>query len=113
MNDQIYLLAELEKIKTSIDPKQWKYYYLQSVENFIFHLNSFSRERTRETTAIEILNYLMSVKEQMNIEASVHSKGKALFPAIWHILQTYKYELGFIQRPGHFVIFIILLVLFI
>ena len=112
MTDEQHLYIELEKIKASLPKKEWKYYHLLSVENFIYHLKNFKSERTRERMVIGIEKYIKSVSEKMHEASTVHNKSKELFPAIWELSDTYKYEIGFIQRPSYLVTSILLFALF-
>lgn len=112
MMDEHQLQMELDKIKSALQKNEWKYYHLQSVENFIYHLRSFKSQRIRESVAIEIENYLKLVSEKMLEESKVHKKGKDLFPSIWRLSDTYKYEVGFIQKPSYLVTFILAIPLF-
>jgi len=78
--NQLYVL--IVKIKATLQKKEWKYYHLQSAENFIYHLKSFKSERTRKRMATEIEMYLNLVKEKMKESSGVHNKSKELFPII-------------------------------
>lgn len=107
------LSIKFEEIKHLINRNEWKYYHLQSVENFIYHLKSFSDDRTRDRMATEIDKFLELVSEKAKKNIDVYKTGKELFPYIWKISDTYKYEIGFIQKPSYFVALILLIGLFI
>src|SRR5215210_2705669 len=108
----IILYSKVESMKAMLPKREWKYYHLQSIENFIYHLKSFETERTRERMANEIEKYLELVAEKMHEELEPHDKSKQLFPSIWKLSDTYKYEVGFIQKPSYLVTFILLVALF-
>lgn len=112
MVDEHHLNVELERLKALLPKDEWKYYHLQSVENFIYHLKTFKSERTRERMANEIESYINLVSEKMHEASAVHKKSKELFSSIWKLSDTYKYEVGFIQRPSYLVCFILLAALF-
>lgn len=101
------LYRKLDEIKLPLDRSEWKHYHLNSVENFIYHLKSFSSEKTRVRMVIEIEKYLELVSEKASVKSDVHKKGKELFHSIWKIADTYKYEIGFIQRPSYLVVLIL------
>lgn len=106
------LMFKVKKLKETIPAREWRYYYLQSVENFIYHLKSFKSERTRERMANEIEKYLAIVAEKMYQTSNVHYKAKQLFPLIWKISNTYKDELSFTSRPTYLGILLLLIPLF-
>ena len=111
MNEQ-QLTGKLEEIKASLDARQWKYYHLTSIDNFVYHLKSFKDEGTRQRMATELALYLESVNEKISKVSNVHQSGKELFPAVWKISETYKYEIGFIRRPAYTIAIILLAGLF-
>lgn len=106
------LSIELDKVKDAIPKKEWKYYHFQSVENFIYHLKNLNGERMRERMAAEIEVYIKVVADKVNDESDIHDKSKELFPAIWKMSDTYKYEVGFIQKPSYLITGILIVGLF-
>ena len=96
------LQEKLEAITQSITRKQWKYYHVESVQNFIYHLYSFPSERTQARMAVKISNYLSMLQEKINKEPDVHSLARELYPTIWSIADEYKHGLGFISKPSYF-----------
>ena len=90
------LMFKVNELKEIIPKNEWRYYYLQSVENFIYHLKSFKNERTRNRMAVEIEKYLEIVFEKLNQALHPQDKAKQLLPLIWKISITYQHELGFI-----------------
>jgi hypothetical protein len=109
---KLQLYRKLEEIKLQLDSGEWKYYHLASIENFIYHLESFSSEKTKDRMAMEIEKYLELVSEKAKVKSDIHKKGKELFPNVWKIADTYKYEIGFIQRPSYIVVLILSVGLF-
>jgi len=108
MSTEERLNIALNGIKASILKNEWKYYHIQSVENFIYHLKNLNGERTRDRMAAEIEAYMKLVAEKNKEELSLHDKSKELFPAIWKMSDTYKYEVGFIQKPSYITIGILI-----
>lgn len=106
------LQEKLEVITQSITRKQWKYYHIESVQNFIYHLYSFPSERTQERMAIKINSYLSLLQEKINEEHDVHSLARELYPSMWGIADEYKHGLAFINKPSYFLNFIIWVALF-
>jgi hypothetical protein len=106
------LQQKLNTIKETRAKRQWKYYHLESVQNFIVHLNSFSSERTRERIAIKIDDYLSLLAEKISEEHNPHSLAKELYPSIWRIADEYKYGVGFISKPSYPLYFFIWTALF-
>ena len=60
-----FLQAKLDALKSTVERNQWKYYHIESVQNFIYHLNSFSTERTQNRMAGKINAYLSSLEEKL------------------------------------------------
>lgn len=106
------LYQKLEEIKLPLKRSEWKYYHLNSVENFIYHLKSFRDERTKDRMAIKIEKYLEIVSEKVKEKSDVHKDAKELLPYIFKISDTYKYEIRFIQKPSYLVPLILLAGLF-
>ena len=106
------LQEKLDAITQSITQKQWKYYHIECVQNFIFHLNSFPSQRTQERMASKLGSYLSLLEKRINQEHDVHRLARELYPSVWSIADEYKYGLGFISKPSYYLHFIIWVVLF-
>jgi Flp pilus assembly protein TadB len=106
------LQEKLDTITQRITRKQWKYYHIESVQNFICHLYEFSSERTEERMSIKINSYLSLLQEKINEEHDVHSLAKELYPSIWSIADEYRHGLGFINKPSYFLHLIVWVALF-
>lgn len=106
------LQEKLDAITHSITPKRWKYYHIESIQNFIFHLDSFPSERTQERMAGKLGSYLSLLQKRINQEHDLHSLARELYPSVWSIADEYKYGLGFISKPSYYFHFIIWVVLF-
>ena len=100
MIDEQKLNFELEKIKELLKKREYKYFHIESIENFIYHLKSIQNERTRERMAILIDEYISLASEKMYEPSTEHDKYKELFPSIWKLYFTYKDEVGFIRKPN-------------
>lgn len=113
MVDKEKLEVLFTEVKSAIPEREWKYYHIQSVDNFIYHLESFKNERTRERMIVDIGKYLQTVAQKVSEEETrVHDKSKQLFPLIWKIAETYKFEIGFIQKPSYLVTIVLIVPLF-
>ncbi|NTS39867.1 hypothetical protein HRG84_03040 [Flavisolibacter sp. BT320] len=106
------LMLNVQKLKEIIPEREWRYYYLQSVENFIYHLKSFKNERTKERMASDIEKYVKIVYEKLNEASYPQDKARELLPLVWKISNTYKDELGFTRRPTYLGIVLLLIPLF-
>ena len=106
------LQKKLNAITQSITRKQWKYYHIESVQNFIYHLYAFSSERTQERVAIKIDSYLSLLQEKISEEHDMHKLARELYPSIWNIANEYKYGIGFISKPSYFLHLVIWVALF-
>jgi hypothetical protein len=106
------LQSKLDALKSTIERNQWKYYHIESVQNFIFHLNNFPSERTQYRMAGKIKAYLSLLEERTKKEHDIHELAKELYPSIWSISDEYKYGLGFISKPSYLLLLFIELVLF-
>lgn len=95
------LQEELDVLKSGIAKRQWRYYYIESIHNFIYHLDSFPSERTQERIAGKIKDYLDLLKKRTNEEHDVHDLAKQLFPDVWKLSREYVDFLGFIKKPSY------------
>ncbi|HKB43625.1 MAG TPA: hypothetical protein VKC90_04525 [Chitinophagaceae bacterium] len=106
------LYSRLNELKQRIPEKEWIYYHLLGVENFIYHLKNISNERSRERTINAITNYLDLVYEKTKEDSRSIEKGKELAPSIWKLSDIYRHEVGFIRKPDYLIISIIVICLF-
>lgn len=74
MIEEKELSLKLETLKETIPKKEWHYYNLHSIENFIYHLNDIKSERTREKTAVDINNYLELVSKKTFEDSTTFDK---------------------------------------
>jgi hypothetical protein len=95
------LQSRLDALKSTIEKKQWKYYHIESVQNFIYHLTSFPCERTQYRMAGKINAYLSLLEERVKREHDIHELARELYPSIWSISDEYKNGLGFISKPSY------------
>ncbi|RZJ98917.1 MAG: hypothetical protein EOO46_23450 [Flavobacterium sp.] len=116
MTDEIFsketLQVELDTIKMSTAKEQWRYYYIESIQNFIIHLHTFPSERTQTRIATEIHAYLILLKERINEDHDVHDLAKKLYPAVWKLSREYVDFLGFIKKPSYIFRFVLGAILF-
>jgi hypothetical protein len=106
------LQSKLDALKSTIERKQWKYYHIESVQNFILHLNNFPSGRTQNRIAGKISAYISLLEVRMKKEHDIHELARELYPSIWSISDEYKYGLGFISKPSYLLHLFIWLVLF-
>lgn len=94
------LSTKLAAIEQKVSSQNSRYYYLKSISNFIYHLDNFKSNRTKERMAVRINNYLVLLEEIINREHDLHSAAKELLPEIWKISNAYSDEVGFIREPS-------------
>ncbi|HLO81376.1 MAG TPA: hypothetical protein VK166_10475 [Chitinophagaceae bacterium] len=99
MVDDIILNEKVAELKKLLPKREWKYYHLSAIENFIFHLKSIENERTRDWMSKEINNYLELALTKVDIDARPLVKAMDLGPLIWKMSDTYKYQVGFVRNP--------------
>jgi hypothetical protein len=108
------LLNKLNVIKESIRMGNLKFYHLDSIENFITHLNSIDNERVREKISFELNDYLDVVLETSKNKSHSEEIYKKLYITyIYKIADTYKDEAGFIQKPYFPLMAALMIVLFV
>ena len=116
MNEEIiskeFLQIEIDRIKQSINKVKWKYYHIESAQNFIFHLNNLHIERTRNRMARKINDYLLRLGDSIKKDHDDHQTAKELYPFIWEIADEYRYGLGFIKKPSYFLHLIVCATIF-
>jgi hypothetical protein len=72
------LQSKLDALKSTRERNQWKYYHIESVQNFIFHLNNIPSERTQNRMAGKIKAYLSLLEERTEKEHDIHELAKEL-----------------------------------
>ena len=108
------LQTKLELIKSIIPKDEWKYFYIESVENFIFHLNSIKKDRAKERIENEINSYLILVEEQLATQKSLADIYKDLYSKkLYSIVTFYEDELKFIKKPYYPLTILFFIMLFI
>lgn len=106
------LQEKLDAIELSIAEEEKKYYYLESIGNFIYHLHSFPSERTQARLANKINDYLLLLQEKRMEEHDLHEMAKQLLPDVWKISNEYQDELGFVRKPSYFFRLVLGVILF-
>jgi hypothetical protein len=80
------LTTKLERLKSVIPKSEWKYYFLPSIENFIYHLKSFESERTRQKMEDQLNDYLdilpKTVQEDSRVSKTTCSRNLEDFTLI-------------------------------
>src|SRR5215210_9105478 len=109
MVEQEELSIRLQTLKRMLSKREWKYYHIYSLENFIYHIDSIKNERCRQRVAIEINNYFDLANKKIAEESTLMIKGKELAGPIWELSYVYKVEVGFIQKP-HLIITLFLVI---
>lgn len=113
--DEKFFLETFNRLKDSIPKKEWQYYHIESLENFIYHLNSFSNDRTRNRVMESLINYMNVITEisrkedvdYINIYRDLNRK------YIYPLGNIYSDELGFVLKPDVHILLLALIVLFI
>lgn len=106
------LQSKLETLKTKLDEREFKYYFINGIENFIFHLDNFQNLRTKEKITTQIEDYLTLAIGKVGEEEKVFEKSKKLAPFIYNIAYVYKLEQGFIKEPDLMITFLLLVIFF-
>lgn len=108
------LQSKLEVIKSIIPKDEWKYFHIESVENFIFHLDSIKNDRTKKRIENEINSYLGLVEEELANKKSLTDIYKDLYSKkLYSIVTFYEDELKFIKRPYYPLAILFFIILFI
>jgi hypothetical protein len=109
------LREKLDNIKRQIPKKLWRFYYLESISNFIYHLPNFKSERIGNNNAVRINEYLDHVAQRLSQEHDHRQFARELFQMVWKLSNDFKLELGFINKPFYafniifwFLIFVLL-----
>ena len=95
------LQEELDGIKSDMPKRQWRYYYIESIQNFIYHLDNFPSERTQERIAVKIKDYLDMLRIRTSEEHDLHDLAKQLLPDVWKLSREYVDFQGFIKKPSY------------
>jgi type I restriction-modification system DNA methylase subunit len=107
------LQSRLSQIKSVIPEKNWKYFHIESAENFIFHLKSIKSERTRERVERELVSFLDLIEEELKSEKELANIRKDIYiNKLYNLSNLYKEELGFISKPFYPLTMLLLLGLF-
>ena len=96
------LRIKLDQLKSIIPKDDWKYLHIESVENFIFHLNSIKNDRTKKRIENEIGSYLSLVEEELASKKILTVIYKDLFSKkLYSLITFYEDELKFIKKPHY------------
>ncbi|HYH16324.1 MAG TPA: hypothetical protein VD794_13940 [Flavisolibacter sp.] len=106
------LQDKLDAIQNIIPNKQWWYFQLEGIQNFIYHLDNIPSERTKARTAKSIEDYLNLLGEKILQEQDRRALAKELTPYFWQISNVYRDELGFINKPVYPFLLIALTILY-
>lgn len=96
------LYFQLEELKEKLTYRQFKFYYINSIENFIFHLDSFQNIRIQEQMANKLEDYLKQASSKVEEQGTSLDKIIKLSPAFHDIMYVYRLELGFIKKTDLF-----------
>ena len=109
MNKEV-LTYKLSLLKERIAEDDWWFYNLQSIDNFIFHLESIKTERQREKVYNKIMLYLYVVEERLGKEDKYLSL-KNLEPLLHELSLYYHFDADFIVKPNLFIHVISLMII--
>jgi hypothetical protein len=112
MVENTVLNQKVTELKNLLPKREWKYYHLGSIENFIYHLKSFDNDRTREWMSDEINNYLDLAFIKVGVDLRPLEKAMDLGPLIWKISDPYKNHLGFVKNPDLLITTVLAIVAF-
>jgi hypothetical protein len=99
METEKILLHKVNELKVMLPKREWKYYHLGSIENFVFHLKNIKNDRTRVEIATQIDSFLSQVITKSRSDEKLLTKAMDLGPLLWRIALPYKNDLGFIKKP--------------
>lgn len=106
------LYFQLEELKEKLTYRQFKFYYINSIENFIFHLDSFQNIRIQEQMANKLEDYLKQASSKVEEQGTPLDKIIKLSPAFHDIMYVYRLELGFIKKTDLFLILLLASIFF-
>lgn len=106
------LYFQLEELKEKLTYRQFKFYYINSIENFIFHLDSFQNIRIQEQMANKLEDYLKQASSKVEEQGTSLDKIIKLSPAFHDIMYVYRLELGFIKKTDLFLILLLASIFF-
>lgn len=112
MNSEQSLQTKVNELKAVLPEREWKYYHLGSIDNFIFHLKNLENDRTRAEVAAQLEVFLDLAKSIVSSEDKLLTKAMDLGPLLWKIALPYKTDLGFIKKPDILVSSILAIILF-
>jgi hypothetical protein len=99
-NNLEIIQTKLQSLKSIIPKDEWKYFHIESVENFIFHLDNIESDRTRKRIENEINFFLVLVEKELAGQKSLTAIYKDLYSKKLHSIATfYQDELRFIKKP--------------
>jgi hypothetical protein len=115
---------KLGYLQESITKTEWKYYHLQGLENFIYHLDNLESDRTKARVAKGIFEYLCLVEEKIKqsqnfllsdrreYRKNLNTIRRELTPQHWALSHFYSHELGFVIHPYYPLLVISMILLF-
>jgi hypothetical protein len=107
------LRHKLDGIASQIPKNLWRFYYIKSISNFIYHLPNFKSGRLTIRNGHDINEYLDHVAQKLTQEHDHRKFARELFPMVWKLANDFKLELGFIARPYYALNFIFWIIIFI
>lgn len=104
LNEKIQILFN------SIEKKFWKYYFLESLDNFIYYLDEIKSSNVHERASTMINSCLSEIDYKFNNGEYITDVYKDLYSRhIYYLGEIYKTHLGFINKP-YYPIYILILI---
>ncbi|HEX2534852.1 MAG TPA: hypothetical protein VHK69_14000 [Chitinophagaceae bacterium] len=97
--DRHQLQEKLQALKGVLTQRQWMYFHLEAIGNFIYHLPSFSSDRTQARLSRHIHDYLELVDKRHSEAPDLLLLARELTPHMWRIMGDYRQELNFVGKP--------------
>ena len=105
------LHERLNLIKEQIPQSEWMYYHIESIQNFIFHLDSIELDRTKARTSEAINEYLNIIEKKAKQEQDLEQLYKELNRNyIWKLSHVYTDEVGFTLKPDYPLFILVMLI---